>query len=70
MPNESFTFDYNDKHGVELEFRPRRKDNSIYLSPNIMRIMQEEKKLVLEQQKDLQIPKEQIRSIREEFAEY
>ena len=25
MPNESFTFDYNDKHGVEFEFKPRRK---------------------------------------------
>ena len=23
--NESFTFDYNDKHEVELEFKPRRK---------------------------------------------
>jgi predicted Zn-ribbon and HTH transcriptional regulator len=28
MPNESFTFDYNnDKPGVELEFRPRLKQN-------------------------------------------
>jgi hypothetical protein len=27
MPNESFTFDYNDKRGVELEFKPRRKTN-------------------------------------------
>jgi hypothetical protein len=25
MPNESFTFDYNSKHGVVLEFRPRLK---------------------------------------------
>ena len=25
MPNESFTFDYNSKHEVELEFRPRPK---------------------------------------------
>ena len=25
LPNESFTFNYNDKRGVELEFRPRRK---------------------------------------------
>ena len=25
MSNESFTFDYNDKHGVELEFKARRK---------------------------------------------
>jgi predicted Zn-ribbon and HTH transcriptional regulator len=25
MSNESFTFDYNSKHGVELEFRPRPK---------------------------------------------
>jgi hypothetical protein len=23
--NESFTFDHNDKRGVELEFKPRRK---------------------------------------------
>jgi hypothetical protein len=27
MPNESFIFDYNDKRGVELEFKARRKDN-------------------------------------------
>ena len=27
MSNESFTFDYNDKHGVELEFKPRGKDH-------------------------------------------
>ena len=25
MPNESFTFDYSDEHGVELEFKPRGK---------------------------------------------
>jgi hypothetical protein len=25
MSNESFTFDYNDKCGVELEFKPRGK---------------------------------------------
>jgi hypothetical protein len=25
MSNESFTFDHNDKRGVELEFMPRRK---------------------------------------------
>jgi hypothetical protein len=24
MANESFTFDYDDKRGVELEFKPRR----------------------------------------------
>ena len=24
LPNESFTFDYNDKRGVELEFKNRR----------------------------------------------
>ena len=29
MSNESFTFDYNDKVGVELEFKPIRKDNNI-----------------------------------------
>jgi hypothetical protein len=27
MSNESFTFDYNDKLRVELEFMSRRKDN-------------------------------------------
>ena len=26
LPNESFTFNYNDKRGVELEFRPRKKN--------------------------------------------
>jgi hypothetical protein len=26
MSNESFTFDYNDKRGVELEFKHRHKD--------------------------------------------
>jgi hypothetical protein len=26
LPNESFTFNYNDKRGVELEFRPRKKE--------------------------------------------
>jgi hypothetical protein len=26
MSNESFTFQYNAKSGVELEFKPRRKD--------------------------------------------
>jgi hypothetical protein len=25
LPNEAFTFNYNDKRGVELEFRPGRK---------------------------------------------
>ena len=25
ISNEAFIFDYNDKHGVELEFRPRQK---------------------------------------------
>jgi hypothetical protein len=25
MSNESFTFDYNEKSGVELDFKPRRK---------------------------------------------
>src|SRR5919197_1144837 len=25
LPNESFTFDYSDRHGVELEFQPRGK---------------------------------------------
>ena len=27
MPNESFIFDYNDKRGVELEFKLRRKSS-------------------------------------------
>jgi predicted Zn-ribbon and HTH transcriptional regulator len=27
MPNESFTYNYNDKRGVELEFKPRRKSS-------------------------------------------
>jgi hypothetical protein len=26
--NESFTVNYNDKHGVELEFKPRRKGST------------------------------------------
>ena len=25
LSNEAFTFDHNDKRGVELEFKPRRK---------------------------------------------
>ena len=25
LPNESFTFNYNNKRGVDLEFRPRKK---------------------------------------------
>jgi hypothetical protein len=25
LPNEAFTFNYNDKHGVELEFKHRKK---------------------------------------------
>jgi|SRR5919109_4464552 hypothetical protein len=25
LPNEAFTFNFNDKCGVELEFRPRKK---------------------------------------------
>jgi hypothetical protein len=24
LSSEAFTFNYNDKHGVELEFRPRK----------------------------------------------
>ena len=24
LPNEAFTFNYNDKRGVDLEFRPSR----------------------------------------------
>ena len=28
MSNESFTFDYSDKRGVELGFKPRGKDNN------------------------------------------
>jgi hypothetical protein len=26
LPNEAFTFNYDDKRGVDLKFRPRRKD--------------------------------------------
>jgi hypothetical protein len=26
LPNEAFTFNYDDKHGVELEFKPREKE--------------------------------------------
>jgi hypothetical protein len=26
LSNEAFTFNYNDKRGVELEFRPRKKE--------------------------------------------
>jgi hypothetical protein len=26
LPNEDFTFNYNDIHGVGLEFRPRKKE--------------------------------------------
>jgi hypothetical protein len=26
LPNEAFTFNYNDKRGVELEFKPRKKE--------------------------------------------
>jgi hypothetical protein len=25
LANEDFTFNYNDKHGVDLEFRPGKK---------------------------------------------
>ena len=25
LPNKAFTFNYNDKRGVELEFRPKKK---------------------------------------------
>ena len=28
LPNEAFTFNYNDKRGVELEFEPRRKKSN------------------------------------------
>jgi hypothetical protein len=26
LPNEAFTLNYNDKRGVDLEFRPRKKE--------------------------------------------
>jgi len=26
LPNEAFTFNYDDKHGVESEFKPRKKE--------------------------------------------
>ena len=28
LPNEVFTFNYNNKRGVDLEFRPRKKKNN------------------------------------------
>jgi hypothetical protein len=28
LPNEAFTFNYDDKRGVDLEFRPRKKNNN------------------------------------------
>ena len=28
LPNEAFTFNYDDKRGVELEFRPRKKEKT------------------------------------------
>jgi hypothetical protein len=28
LPNEVFTFNYNNKRGVDLEFRPRKKNNN------------------------------------------
>jgi hypothetical protein len=27
LPIDAFTLNYNDKHGVDLEFRPRNKNN-------------------------------------------
>ena len=27
LPNKAFIFNYNDKSGVELEYRPRKKNN-------------------------------------------
>jgi hypothetical protein len=27
LRNEAFTFNYNDKSGIELEFRPGKKNN-------------------------------------------
>jgi hypothetical protein len=41
MANESFTFDYNNKYGVELEFRPRCKDNSSDLYKDLTGAIQE-----------------------------
>jgi hypothetical protein len=29
FPNEALTFNYNDKHGVELEFRPRKNEKEV-----------------------------------------
>jgi hypothetical protein len=28
LPNEAFTFNYDDKRGVDLEFRPRKKEKT------------------------------------------
>jgi hypothetical protein len=37
LPNEDFTFNYNDKRGVELEFRPRRKNKEEQVKANTIR---------------------------------
>ncbi|MBV9177600.1 MAG: hypothetical protein JO327_11310 [Nitrososphaeraceae archaeon] len=41
MANKSFTFDYNNKYGVELESRQRCKDNSSDLYKDLTGAMQE-----------------------------
>jgi hypothetical protein len=37
LPNETFTFNYNDKRGIELEFRPRRKNKEEQVKANTIR---------------------------------
>ena len=56
MANESFTFDYNNKYGVELEFRPRCKDNSSDLYKDLTGAIQEKTPW----SKAFQISKQQI----------
>lgn len=41
MANGSFTFDYNNKCGVELEFRPRCKNSSSDLYKDLTGAIQE-----------------------------
>jgi hypothetical protein len=36
LPNESFTFNYDDKRGVDLEFRPRKKKEKKEKKNNIL----------------------------------
>ena len=44
LPNEAFIFNYNDKHGVELEFRPRKKGKEQELKMDTITIALKAKK--------------------------